>query len=257
MDRKHPVVVLCLGMPGSASTWIFNICVHLMGLPQRNVKVVYTDDRLADSLEQIEAADEHVDVLVVKSHKADTAIFDFVSSTRSNCLLSIRDPRDCVVSLMERFDFSFEKALASLVKSCHALMRFEPLGASLFRYEQGFFQSSDTILTLHRYLNPEPVIDVQVLKQLYSRESVQKFIDNFALLPPDRIRVEGDDAYDLLKHWHRNHFGDGLVGKWRTRLTREQKEQAGLALAEALVRFGYRDDVDCAATDTRSVSHRG
>jgi len=226
-------------MPGSASTWIFNVCVYLMGLPQRKVKVAYTDDRLAECLAEIAAHAERVDVLVVKSHKADSTLFDFVSATQAQCMLSVRDPRDCIVSLMERFDFSFEDALTKLTKSCASLVQFRTLGGPLFRYEDQFFQSAAVISDLHRYLNPRSALNIELLQRLYCQESVQKFIDNFDLLPPTRVRKEGGDEYDLLKHWHRNHFGDGLSGKWHTRLSAEQQAQAGQTLATALECFGY------------------
>jgi hypothetical protein len=43
----------------------------------------------------------------------------------------------------------------------------------------------------------------------------------------------------LITHWHRNHFGDGLSGKWRTRFTAQQAAQASLTLADALEKWGY------------------
>jgi hypothetical protein len=226
-------------MPGSASTWIFNVCVHLLGLPQRKVKVAYTDDRLAECLAEIAAHAEAVDVLVVKSHKADGTLFDFVSATQSQCVLSVRDPRDCMVSLMERFEFSFEDALTALSKSCASLVRFQALGGPLFRYEDQFFRSAAVISDLHRYLNPHSTVNVELLQRLYSQESVQKFIDNFDLLPPTRVRKEGSDEYDMLQHWHRNHFGDGVSGKWQSRLDAGQQAQAGQVLVTALECFGY------------------
>lgn len=248
MDRTPPTVVLCLGLPGSASTWVFNVCLHLLGRPQRAMVAAYLDDRFAEFWQAVNAAEQPVEMAVLKSHKAEAAIFDFLRAhPTSHCILSVRDPRDCMVSLMERFDFSFEAALAALVKSCRALLRFQRLGVPLLRYEDNFFQSSQTIADLHRYLGVQQAVDSALLERLYSPASVRRLIATFDLLPADRIRRIGRDQYDLVSHWHSNHFGDGLNGKWHTRLSEVQKEQANHVLAEAIDGLGYREPVEYSA----------
>lgn len=242
MDRQLPAFVLCLGLPGSASTWVFNITAHLLSTPQVSLISGYIDTGIAKFLDQLNASDKHIDVVVLKSHQADAALFDFISAHASRCVLSVRDPRDCVVSLMERFGFSFEYALAAVVKSCHSLMRFQRLGVPLFRYEDHFFRSPDALSALHDYLNPGQAVDLDKLGQLYSQAAIEHHIDHFDRLPAGRVQKRGADEYDGVAHWHRNHFGDGLVGKWSSRLSPLQIAQATLALGASLEQLGYAAD---------------
>ena len=238
-NKAAPPLVLCLGLPGSASTWVYNICIYLCGLRQPFlVSMGYSDDS-ADFLAKIGDADESSAALVLKSHYADAGMRDYVSANYSKCVLSIRDPRDCIVSLMERFRQSFEAALINVKASCDAVMRFRRPDVPLLRYEDRFFVSQQTLSLLQRYLAPAERIDPAVLAQRYSREAVTEFIGTFGQLEPGRMVIHGCDVSDAVTHWHRNHFGDGLSGKWRTRLAFEQKAQANRALAAALLAFGY------------------
>lgn len=232
--------MLCLGLPGSASTWIYNICIQLMSSAERPVNCGYID-RLAYLHEKFNATPRQSEVFVIKSHLADEQFFDYVRSTDTKHVLTIRDPRDCIVSLMERFDRSFDLALNMLVASCVALMRFQSHGGMLFRYEDEFFHSSQTILKLCHYLRPQKLIDVKSLMQDYSQESIMEFINSFDQIPSERIERldEHGDSYDILTHWHTHHFGDGMVGKWKTRLSADQQARANRALAPALRAFDY------------------
>jgi len=239
MGHRLPKIVLCLGLPGSASTWVYNIVRYLLGQTRRSVVAFYLDDNFADLQAALEANEQQVDYVVLKSHKADSTLFEFLSTHNSGCVLSVRDPRDCMVSLMERFDVSFEDALLALQRSCASLTMYHALGAPLLCYEDHFYRSTETILALKDYLGVTVPVDLGMAQHLHSQAAVERLIGRFQSLPPGRIRKCGNDEYDLISHWHRNHFGDGLSGKWRTRLTAQQAAQASLALADALEQWGY------------------
>lgn len=239
MYRQFPKIVLCLGLPGSASTWVFNVALYLLGKTQRSLVTVYLDDNFADLQAAFKASDQQVDYVVLKSHKADPALLAFLASNPSSCILSVRDPRDCIVSLMERFEFSFEAALQALQKSCASLTMCQVPGAPLLRYEDQFYLSIETIRTLKDYLGITESVDLGVVQRLHSQAAVERLIGKFASLPPGRIRRCGNDEYDLVSHWHRNHFSDGLCGKWRTRLTAQQAARVSLVLADVLEQWDY------------------
>jgi len=240
MGHRFPKIVLCLGLPGSASTWVYNIVRYLLGQTQSSVVAFYLDDNFADLQAVLDVSEQQVDYVVLKSHKADSTLFEFLSTHSSGCVLSVRDPRDCIVSLMERFDVSFEDALLALQRSCASLTMYQALGVPLLRYEDQFYHSTETILSLKDYLGVTVPVDLGVAQHLHSRAVVERLIGRFPYLPPGRIRKSGNDEYDLISHWHRNHFGDGLSGKWRTRLTEQQVVQASLTLAYALKKWGYQ-----------------
>ncbi|WP_158903534.1 hypothetical protein [Burkholderia sp. L27(2015)] len=239
MSHRFPKVVLCLGLPGSASTWVYNIVRYLLGQTQRSVVAFYLDDNFAELQAVLEASEHQVDYVVLKSHKADSTLFEFLSTHASGCVLSVRDPRDCMVSLMERFDVSFEDALLALQRSCASLTMYQALGVPLLRYEDHFYRSTETILALKDYLGVTVPVDLGMVQHLHSQAVVERLIGRFQYLPPGRIRKSGNDEYDLISHWHRKHFGDGLSGKWHTRLTAQQTAQACLTLADSLEKWGY------------------
>ncbi len=238
-DKTAPPLVLCLGLPGSASTWVYNVCIHLCGLRQPYLVSMGYSDQAADFLDKIADADASSVALVVKSHYADAGMRDYVASHGAKCLLSIRDPRDCIVSLMERFGESFDSALINVRASCDAVLRFRHPGVPLLRYEDGFFLSLQALALLQQYLVPEEDVDLDAVGRRYAREAVAQFIAGFGQLEPERLVVRGRDVSDAVTHWHRNHFGDGMSGKWRSRLSPEQQEGASRALLAALHVFGY------------------
>jgi len=242
MTRTPPAFFLCLGLPGSASTWVFNIAAHLLSQPPRSLVSGYLDKNLPVFLEQLKVSEKSVDVVLLKSHQADAGVFEFLSNQAAPCVLSIRDPRDCVVSLMERFGYTFDYALAAVRKSCVALLMFRGPSALELRYETHFYQSGATLAALRQHLTPDLAIDLNQLAQMYSRAAIDHHIKHFDYLPPGRIQKRGDDEYDGIAHWHRNHFGDGLSGKWRSRLDADQIALANQALGEALQELGYSID---------------
>lgn len=241
-ERKASTLVLCLGLPGSASTWVYNVCIHLRSLrPSYLVSMGYSDNA-ADFLEKLAGADENSAAVVIKSHYADADMRDYVASRDAKCLLSIRDPRDCIASLMERFGESFDAALINVKASCDAVMRFcRPgmPGALLLRYEDGFFLSPQVLTLLWQYLAPSEEVDLSALGGRFTQESVTRFIATFGLLDPARLVMRGRDVSDTVTHWHRSHFGDGKSGKWRSRLSSAQQDEANRTLLAALHAFGY------------------
>jgi hypothetical protein len=110
--------------------------------------------------------------VVLKSHKADSTLFEFLSTHTSGCVLSVRDPRDCIVSLMERFDFLFEDALRALQRSCASLTMCQALGAPLLCYEDQFYRSTETIRALKDYLGVTVPVDLGMAQRLHSQAAV-------------------------------------------------------------------------------------
>ena len=177
--------------------------------------------------------------LVVKSHYADAGMLGYVAANGAKCVLTVRDPRDCIVSTMERFNESFDQTFVNVKASCDAMMRFMELDALLFRYEDGFAQSPQVLARLKNHLVPEVEVDLAEIAQMHSKESIKQFIGSFDQMEPGRLGKIGGDMFDSVTHWHSNHFGDGMSNKWRTRLTAEQQEFANRMLATPLARFGY------------------
>jgi hypothetical protein len=244
MSEKESSTVLCLGLPGSASTWIFNICADLLILSYESVGSLYAD-RFNDIAATLDTCKSSSSALVIKSHIADEGFARHFSKANAKCILSIRDPRDCILSLMDRFYIPFDIALLRLVDSCNALLRFRESGAPLFRYEDMFYDSQQTIVAIHKYLQLTSNVDFEALYRGNHKEAVMSFIEKFDKLPQERIqKLSAFDSYDRSTHWHTRHFGDGQSGKWKSRFSPEQKIKIHQLLGSALNAMGYCDTLD-------------
>jgi hypothetical protein len=110
----------------------------------------------------------------------------------------------------------------------------------LLRYENRFFESKETLVAMHRYLQIEADCDFDDLLREHRKEAVMSFIETFDELPKERIqKLSAIDSCDVATQWHTRHFGDGLVGKWQQRFNCEQKARLNQVLAPAIEALGY------------------
>ena len=133
----------CLGMRSSGSTWVFNVVRKIAAVLVPNIPVVgpYVV-RGAD----LPAFDDRSRFLVVKSHETDNAAAAELGRHAQAIWLSIRDPRDCVASLVQYHDLDFDTALQQVRRDAHFCKRFfaHPQ-ARVLRYEAGFADDPATI----------------------------------------------------------------------------------------------------------------
>jgi hypothetical protein len=239
MPSEKLPIALCLGLPGSASTWAYNICAQLLMLKNASLECVYADC-FEDVRNYLVAAEAASSSLIIKSHMADDALRSYFSRPNLNVILTVRDPRDCVLSLTERFHTPFDFALARVLESCQAVQALHKTGISLLRYENRFFESKETLVAMHRYLQIEADCDFDDLLREHRKEAVMSFIETFDELPKERIqKLSAIDSCDVATQWHTRHFGDGLVGKWQQRFNCEQKARLNQVLAPAIEALGY------------------
>jgi hypothetical protein len=124
----------CLGMFSSASTWTFNV-VHKVALafaPEQPPVPVFLD--VSDALPDCDGARG---ALIVKTH--GTEIARELGRRAEAVIITIRDPRDAVVSLMRHHRVPFDIALRMTEVSARTCSHFRTHRRSaLLRFEDRF-----------------------------------------------------------------------------------------------------------------------
>jgi len=140
-------------------------------------------------------------------------------------VITIRDPRDAVTSLIRSKAAGFRLALASVEETFQlcASMAARP-NAYVMSYETRFFDDAATIRALARQLGydvPENVMDG--IFEMLTRKEVEKYIATLPRRPRMKMNPETKDFYDPKTHWHTHHAGrTGESGGFQDCLTAAQ-----------------------------------
>jgi hypothetical protein len=260
-DVAHPAsegspsaFVFCAGLPGSASTWVLNVVLQLLRLRNDGSVPIpfFVDESAAAVPPQQEAviarslyahapakALESSGCLVVKSHVPGPLMLRIARATRSPVIVSVRDPRDAVCSLMARFGLDFATSVAFVATSAEALATLD--GTSLvLRYEDDFVSTAATVRTIAALVGATCAeADCARIAAEFSREQVAmqlKALDQSGTFDPDRPAIE---QFDPRNHWHPGHVSDGRRDKWCEVLTAAENAEIVRAVRPFLDRFGY------------------
>jgi hypothetical protein len=239
----------CLGMYSSASTWAYNVTLRIAVslFPTRQVDLHFVYPTQSAQLHftrhphRAFAPDDHIHI--VKSHDVDDEDAVLALATQADAIIiTIRDPRDAVASLMLYQKYNFPLSLSIVENSARLCARFAHDRRSLvLRYEAGF---SDQVTTLDRIaasFNQQlaPVDRARIFAAV-QRKAVEAFI---AELPrrPQQMSAHPGDLFDPWTHWHAHHAGrTGEVGRWRQVLNDAQVSEVERRLGEWIDRFAYQ-----------------
>jgi hypothetical protein len=171
----------------------------------------------------LEAAGRSV---VVKSHEiTDAATVDWLAAKAGKILITLRDPRDAVTSLMMYHGYAFERALDHVDEAARLCVRFAAdRRALVLAYEGRFFEKPETLAALDGVLGLNTAAAArQVIFDRLRRGEVEKHIANMPRMAGVlQDRVSGD-MLDPRTHWHTHHAGrSGEIGRWRHGLTAGQ-----------------------------------
>jgi hypothetical protein len=222
-------VIWCLGMYASASTWLFN-AVRDMAALRGEVKTCFWSGTA--NLAGLTAPGR---TMVVKSHEiTDPATVNWLAANASHILITLRDPRDAVTSLMIHHGYEFDRALDHVAAAARLCVRFAAdRRALVLAYESLFFEKPETLSAVDARLglnttapSRQPIFDRLL------RAEVEKHIANMPRLPgmlQDRI---SGDMLDPATHWHTHHAGrTGEIARWRHKLTAAQATKVEARLA--------------------------
>lgn len=226
-------IVIVAGLYGSGSTWAYN-AVRLLLDHHGPLRVGYSDEgnRLPPGDTTWPA--------VVKCHLPDPALRRLARLRHATVVITVRDPRDAIVSTTRRFGLPLDdvrRAVTVSAERVHALADAVP--AVVLRYEDGFTKERATVARLARALLLEtPAARIDDISESLRSERVGALI---RAMTRDGAFGEAPAplAVDAVTQWHPSHLGDGRVGKYAEMLS---TDEAAAVLADTAVfcaRFGY------------------
>lgn len=239
-------VILCAGLKGSGSTWLYNVVTEILkeGACRAAASQPRSSPRImqfyADAVSAFPPQAASVFQLVIKTHVPDESLNVFAAFAHASVLLTIREPRDSVASVMQRFGHPFDTALGEIAAGSARLAAFRTTyDPPVFRYEDRFFERPETIAQLARILRvPLAQRAAEKIFKRHTRPAVAKRIR--ALEKQGAFgQIPDPDRFDPASHWHPGHIGDAASGKFASVLSSPQQRRILSATAEFRRAFGY------------------
>ena len=199
-------------------------------------------------------------VVLVKMHAPSPTLQAAILWSGGPVLLTVRDPRDCAVSLMAQFGHTFEQALHAITESGKVLVQLCKVAFPLtLKYEDGFAEDGAGIPAIAAHLDIAiDADDLAVLAARFSRQRVAELVatSDFQQTRDDRLPVP---IAEPESEWHPNHIGDGASGKYRSLLAPQQIAALEYKNRDFMHRFGYEtsapaigsgERIDCSLAGT-------
>jgi hypothetical protein len=232
-----PRVILCVGLKSSGSTWLYNVVIQLLKEKYRTgVSAFY-----ADNFAMFPPDTERARVLVIKAHEPSKGLAYLTRVTRGQMFLTLREPRDAIASLMQRFGHGFEGALKETARHSTRIVELDRDEEMVtYRYEDGFFDRFETIEETANAIGVKT--GKAARKRIYqslTRESVRQKIGS--LKKTGKFGKKPDaNSFDSETQWHPGHVGDGRIGKFAGVLSPAQQKKVLAATQAYGKRFFYR-----------------
>ncbi len=214
------MVVFTIGIPRSASTWMYNLVLALLERQTSSVDGHYVD--VPNSLAAL-ISDRNEREIAIKTHVGTHDFWETVP-TDAHFIITTRDVRDGIASSRHMFQsVSFQRAIQySRAAADFSMRAANQQNALVFRYEDKFFEQLSTVIAVAEQLGvPVRTSDAEDILDQLSRENVLKRIKKLQM-----DGVIGDDAdsasHDPRTHWHPGHLKDGRVGKYIDILSQDE-----------------------------------
>lgn len=217
------MLILCNGMPRSASTWSYNVVTGLLRRwnPAQTVQGGYDED-VARFLRGIDPNTMHA---VLKCHSLDAVGYTLVRIGAAKVVYTWRDIADATVSYMRMFGNDFEHALDVMGTSLQ-LYRFhlESGNAVILGYNDIMSCPEKAIELIARYLGIEGRPDL--IAAANEETSLERVREKVGQLDSDEVRRRlirhENTIYDPETLLNVNHIRDGGSGYGRALLSPEQ-----------------------------------
>ena len=224
-------------MYASGSTWLFNAAREVAAVlyPTQRVAGHYAEEMRA--LKGLPPA-----LNVVKTHELSPAAAEFLAGRADKILVSLRDPRDAVTSMMQHMGQNFPQALQRVEASAHFAARFAgDARSTLFIYESGFTEAAGVFDDLAAALGGR--LTAAQRDELFAatrRDKIEEKISRLAELPCVWRNPVNGDLLDRDTQWHRHHAGrSGESGRWRRMLPAREAAHIEQRMADFMRSFGY------------------
>jgi hypothetical protein len=219
------MLVLCNGMPRSASTWSFNVAIEL--LRRAAVGPVHGgyDENAARFLKSAPQTASH---LVLKSHLIDPVALTLAQVGAACVIYTWRDVADAVVSFMRMFEVDFDRAYAVMAESLDLYRRHRRSGSALIlSYREITANHLDSVRRVADFLRLEAnAAVIAEVDQLTALENVRRKVQEVGALENGHRLLRRDKTpYDPETLLNVNHIRDGGSGYGRKALTASQLRQ--------------------------------
>lgn len=215
-------LIICDGMPRSASTWSYNVCrliaAEIAGSAE--IHVGFTNTPGSAYLEHRSEAR----AFVLKSHALDGSAEMLLREGMGRAIYTYRNPHDAVASHMAMFGSNFADALGSIQKSLRVFRFHLDTGtAFLLPYDYVTWRTSSAVSDVAGYLGAELASDVlDRIADTCSFANVKRTSAHIANCPDANV-IEGERIYSKLTLLHQDHIRDGSSGYGKSRLSEEQR----------------------------------
>lgn len=235
-----PRIVLCAGMHSSGSTWLYNVVAAVLRCAYGSSVAQFYAEDVAD----FPALGDEIGACAVKTHLPAPALQDRARTDQAPVLLSVREPRDAIASLMARFEQPFEGA-ARAVCDCapHLVALKQAAPALILRYEDRFYDRAETIDAVARFLGaPLAPGESGEIHAGLTREKVGEMLTDLerrGVFAPDL----DPQQFDPVTHWHPRHVGDLKIRKYAEWLSADQQASVLEATQPYCKAFGYAAEI--------------
>lgn len=217
--NKKIEFVFCVGLQSSASTWIFNVVCQMYRIYGKKTLSFYSEE-LNDVFSNI---DDNCEICIVKSHSLDQNLIKFISCYKPKIIISTRELKDAISSMMKRFNSPFRDVPRDLSKSLCSLSCLDFDDALVLKYEHEFFKDPDLFYKISNFLDINIDVNFNINSfDFFSFENIRTMTagDNYERNP---------DLYNKFL-LHKNHVSDGAVDKWKCNLDSHQARSIDQAL---------------------------
>ncbi|MBW8270019.1 sulfotransferase domain-containing protein [Caldovatus aquaticus] len=240
-----PRLTLCAGQYGSGSTWVFNAVRGLLAQATGRGEI---PGFYADSLRDLPEFTRVGAPLVVKAHRPDRSLRLLGALYGAPMVVSVRDPRDAVVSMAQRFGEPVPDCARAVAESArHLVLLLAQPRVLVLRYEDRFTAADGTVARLAAFLGL--AVSEASCAQIAAGLTPERVRATVAALEQAGVYGAGPDPrrHDPATLWHARHVGDGRVGKHREALAPEAAAEVLAATAEYCRAFGYGGEEAAAA----------
>lgn len=233
-----PRLIVTVGVRGSASTWAFNVVREVM---ETAIGAAAVAPCFANTPGDLAAAGACGAACVVCKTHGVAGLDRLARQDGARVIVTIRDPRDAVLSLMQRFGDSLPVSASGIGQDCRCAHACADAPYPVLRYEDRFFADRASIPGIAAQLGLAlPPERMDRIFRAWSTDAVQAMSEGVTALPPERRRALGPNGAidaETLVTWR--HIGDARTGKWREAFDSDVAGALTRHFFPFLLRFGY------------------
>ncbi len=205
------MITICLGLPGSGSTWLYNVVRTLIA----------NSGTLAFEAENLPAIRDLLNHptrnLLIKAHAIEHSFLYFSRAANARAIISSRDPKDGIASIMKRIQPNPYSAIPEVLRSFAATnSAHKMLPSCIFNYDSDFINKKETLYELLAFFGEEKSkSEIDNIFDLFTKENVHNFVRKIKEQEFTAFDPFSGMAYDQVTMFNEHHLGDGRSGKWQ------------------------------------------